>query len=213
MARRDGLAGSPDDVGPVMALGARRSNAELMRDCRRLGYLDDGWRVLDATFGLGRFWSLWRPAGLVTNDLVTEADHAFDFRALGWSDREFDAVVFDPPYKLNGTPGGGGAAVSDVGYGVGVRASWRERHELIRAGIAECGRVADRMLLVKCQDQVCAGRKRWQTREFADCAEGLGFRLVDMLHVGGFRVQPRGREQVHARQDFSTLLVLRRVGG
>ena len=29
-------------------------------------------------------------------------------------------------------------------------------------------------LLVKCQDQVCGGDVRWQTREFADHAESVG---------------------------------------
>jgi hypothetical protein len=118
--------------------------------------------------------------------------------------------VFDPPYKLNGTSTGKGAASCDEAYGVHRAATWQERHALIRDGITECARVADHYLLIKCQDQVCSGQKRWQTREFADHAEAQGFRLADMLHVSGFRKQPDGRRQVHAQQDYSTLLVCER---
>ena len=66
------------------------------------------------------------------------------------------------------------------------------------------------MLLIKCQDQVVSGAVRWQTRIFADHAEAQGFQLVDALHVQGSRPQPDGRRQVHARRDYSTLLVLER---
>ena len=44
-----------------------------------LGYLRPEWTTLDATYGLGRFWKLWRPEVLIGNDLHTEADthHSF----------------------------------------------------------------------------------------------------------------------------------------
>ncbi len=194
----------------VYAIGARRNNAELVRDCAELGYLRTEWTTLDATYGLGRFWKLWRPSNLTTSDLHTPADVAWDFTAIPAPDCHFDAVVFDPPYKLNGTSTGRGAASCDESYGVHRSDTWQGRHELINAGIRECARVAKRVLLVKCQDQVCSGKKRWQTREFADTAESCGFRLVDMLHVQGSRPQPAGRRQVHAQADYSTLLVLAR---
>jgi hypothetical protein len=196
----------------IRAIGTRRTNAELIVDCRTLGYLTDTDVILDATYGLGRFWNLWRPRALVTNDLdpSTSADHHHDFRQLPFSDRQFDAVVFDPPYKLNGTPGQGGPATSDRSYGVATRCTWQDRHELIRAGIAETARVCGRTLAIKCQDQVSSGAVRWQTREFADQAEHHGFTLTDMLHVAGYRPQPPGRTQRHAARDYSTLLVLHR---
>ncbi len=67
-------------------------------------------------------------------------------------------------------------------------------------------RVTSRFLLVKCQDQVCNGKKHWQTRIFANTAERCGLELVGMLHVVGRRKQPEGR-QVHVHSDYSTLLV------
>jgi hypothetical protein len=194
----------------VYAIGTRRDNAELIRDCATLGYLRPEWRTLDCTYGLGRFWKLWHPTVLVASDLhpVSPEINAWDFTALPGPDREFDAVVFDPPYKLNGT---GGSHASDLGYGVANNDTWQARHDLIRRGITECVRVCrpKGYVLVKCQDQVVSGRKRWQTMEFTRHAETLGCALVDMLHVQGSRPQPEGRRQVHSRGDYSTLLVLR----
>ena len=202
----------------VYAIGTRRTNAELIADCARLGYLRAEEPTFDATYGEGAFWTRWEPRALLVADLHKGERthcgrwvHAWDFTALPLSTRSFGAVVFDPPYKLNGTSTGRGASAADASYGVTTAASWQQRHALIVAGITECARVADRALLVKCQDQVCSGAVRWQTRLFADHAEAQGFRLVDMLHVGGSRPQPEGRRQVHARRDYSTMLVLERV--
>lgn len=82
--------------------------------------------------------------------------------------------------------------------------------DLLIEGTIECARVAKIMLLVKCQDQVVSGKKRWQTRAVTEAAEAAGFGLLDALHFEGGRPQPEGRRQVHARQNFSTLLVFKR---
>lgn len=203
----------------VMAIGERRNNAELIADCFMLGYLHESWVILDPTYGEGRFWTAAHPDGLLASDLYKgdRWDGAqwvgiADFTALTATDRAVDAVVFDPPYKLNGTSTGRGAAASDYAYGVDRPATWQERHDLIRRGITEACRVARRYVLIKCQDQVCSGTVRWQTHEFADHAAACGFQLVDKLHVQGSRPQPSGRRQVHARRDYSTLLVTKRAG-
>lgn len=196
----------------VYAIGTRRTNAELIADCHTLGYLRDTDRVLDPTYGLGRMWRNWTPPDLTASDLnPLLAPLCRDFTDTGWPDLEFDAVVFDPPYKLNGTSTGRGAASSDRDYGVEHRASWQGRHDLIRRGITELARITRRTLIVKCQDQVCGGRVRWQTLEFADHATTAGFNVVDVLHVVGSRPQPGGRTQRHARRDYSTALILERA--
>ena len=200
----------------VLAVGGYTSNADLIAACFQLGYLAEDRRTLDPTYGLGRFWKTRRPVELVASDLdITRSPvgASIDFTALPWPDADFDDVVFDPPYKLNGTSRGTGPAASDDSYGVaGQATSWQDRHALIRAGIDECARVLrpGGHLLIKCQDQVCSGRVRWQTREFADHAEGLGCVLVDALILVGHRQQPPGRRQVHARRNYSTLLVLQK---
>jgi hypothetical protein len=204
---------------PVMAIGQWRNNAELIADCARLGYLpavdDHAAVVCDPTYGLGRFWKIYRPSTLVASDLEvakSPVGYPVDFTSLPWASGRFDASVFDPPYKLNGTSTGVGAASCDPDYGVDTYRSQAARHGRIRAGIAECVRVTQvgGYVLVKCQDQVNGGKVRWQTREFAAHAESLGCRLVDALHLPSYRPQPEGRTQQHARRNYSTMLVLRR---
>jgi hypothetical protein len=186
----------------------RRTNAQAIDDCVTLGYLSVTDRVLDATYGLGRFWTTFRPQYLAMNDLDPERGNLhYDFTSLPFDARSFDTVVFDPPYKFSGTPDSGGPANSDSDYGV-VAMRWQDRMQLIIDGAVECGRVADRTLLVKVQDQVVSGQIRWQTHTVIDA---LGtWRLVDELHVHGHRKQPPGRRQVHAARNVSTLLVFGR---
>jgi len=201
--------GGPTQPGEVLAHNPGRSNATLILNVHRLGYIRDEDTVLDTTYGQGTFWRKYRPALLVTNDLDPATDATFheDFRALPFEARQFDVVVFDPPYKLNGTPSG----PMDDRYGVGTYTRWQDRMDLCVQGIATCAAVCSRTLLIKCMDQVVSGRVRWQSRIFADVAEGCGFRLEDMLLMPSGRPQPEGRRQVHARRNYSNLLVLERT--
>lgn len=186
------------------------TNAELIEDVAKLGYLDG--RVADVTYGYGTFWKRWRPYELYATDLDAAKSplrgESVDFTNLPYSDSEFDAVVFDPPYKLNGTP----TDSVDERYGVHVVKSWQDRYELIYKGLDECCRVSKRYVLLKCQDQVCGGKKRWQTLDFANHANWNKWRLedrFDMLVTP--RPQPGGRRQVHAQVNYSTLLVFEKV--
>ena len=195
---------------PVLSISEWPTNAELIADCAALGYLRKEWRTLDPTWGRGTFWNLWRPDNLTASDLnpaKSPIGHSVDFTLLPWPDRHFDAVVLDTPYKLNGTP----TEEVDERYGVHEVRTWQERMALIRAGITECARVlGDGFLLLKCQDQVCSGKVRWQTTEFATHAKTLGLGQVDRLDMLSYRPQPDGVRQVHARRNSSTLLVFKR---
>lgn len=198
----------------ILAAYAWPTNGDLIADVARLGYLRPTDLILDPTYGEGVFWRKWQPdRPLVASDIVrhkSPVGAAVDFLHLPWHTQTFDAVVFDPPYKLNGTPD----PQTDRRYGVDVVATWQGRHQLIRDGIAECVRVLkhDGILLLKCQDQVCSGKIRWQTREFADHAETCGTELVDRFDfLGNHRPQPAGRRQVHAHGRPSTLLLFRKV--
>lgn len=198
----------------VPAAFAWPSNAHLIEDVATLGYLRKEWTILDPTYGEGVFWRRWRPdahnlAGSDLDPAKSPCGSGVDFTALPWPEAAFDAVVLDPPYKLNGTS----AEVGDARYGVHVKATWQERHQLIRDGITECTRVLrpGGYLLLKCQDQVCSGKVRWQTYEFTFHAYGLGLALVDRFDLlGTSRPQPSGRRQVHAHGRPSTLLVFQR---
>lgn len=90
-------------MSEILAAAKRATNADLIVECHQLGYLRDDDRVLDPTYGLGTFWRDWRPADLVACDLnpaKSPLGVSVDFTALPWEDEAFDAVVFDPPYKL-----------------------------------------------------------------------------------------------------------------
>lgn len=191
----------------VFAMSDHRRNADLIADCFELGYIRDDDIVLDPTYGTGRWWTKRRPQWLTGSDLKT----GVDFRDLPGETGTYDVVAFDPPYKLNGT---GGSHPSDEGYGVGGSyEAWQDKHKLIMRGIEECVRVLkpNGILLIKCQDQVCSGHVRWQSREFANYAEEIGCDQIDMLMLPGYRAQPAGRRQLHARRNYSTLLVFRKT--
>ena len=144
----------------ILAAHKWATNGDLIADVAGLGFIHGS--VLDATYGEGVFWSKTRPEGLITNDLYKPADHQFDFTSFppSWGDR-YDCVVFDPPYKLNGTP----TEAVDGRYGVDKVATLQERLDLIVKGAIECMRLVRTggYLLVKCQDQVASGRMHFQS--------------------------------------------------
>lgn len=190
---------------------AARTNDQLIADVAQVGYLNREWRTLDPTYGAGVFWKLWRPRAskFVACDLVPHKSpfgRPVDFRDLPWRARSFRVVVFDPPYKLNGTPD----EKIDERYGVHIPTRWRDLMQLCRDGLVEACRVSRDLVLMKCQDQVCSGKVRWQTRDFADVAAACGFGLRDRFDNLSYRPQPADRRQVHARHNTSTLLVLQR---
>src|SRR5688572_16542597 len=108
------------DPGIIYAISPYKSNAELIEAAAKLGYLKREWVTLDPTYGNGTFWKLWRPEALYCHDLAWTG---MDFTNLTYQDSHFDAVVFDPPYKLNGTPTPG----VDTRYGVQVPTRWQDR--------------------------------------------------------------------------------------
>lgn len=184
-----------------------KTNAELMLNVANCGYLNG--LVLDASYGEeGGFWKKFRPETMVTLDLKPVADVRGDFTCLPFAANKFDTVVLDGPYKLSGTPK---LTEFDRVYGIETPTKWQERMALLERGILDCMRVTRGYLLVKCQDQVCSGQVRWQTRVLADYAESLGAQLVDRFDLIGHRIpQPEGRSQVHARRNSSALLVFQK---
>lgn len=170
----------------------------MMADVAQLGYLSGN--VCDLTYGEGVFWKTYRPKHLLT---CSSAD-GFDFRKTGFRDGQFFAVVFDPPYKLNGRS----TEATDKRYGVHVPATPEGRLVLMAEGLAEALRISRRYVLFKCMDQVVSGHKVWQTRIFANMAEAKGWDQVDRFDfLRRPRQQPEGRSQVHSLGNYSSLLV------
>lgn len=172
-----------------------------------LGYIEGD--VFDATYGKhGGFWKEWRPADLTTNDLHAPADFHEDFTGFSFDDQAATTVVFDPPYKLNGTPALGDF---DNRFGIADRLTRDEKLGMIRAGAVECWRLTARWLLVKVQDQVEGGRMRWQTLMVIDALVERDAQLVDRFDfLFDPRPQPGDRRQLTARSNYSTLLVFKR---
>jgi hypothetical protein len=201
--------------GTILAAHRWPSNAHLIADVARLGYLTTTDRILDPTWGLGTWWKLWQPDVLVGHDLdpaKAPDGRSIDFTHTGYHPRSFDVVAFDPPYKLNGTS----TEEVDARYGVhGDYKGWQAKHRLITVGLDHLVpllRPRGRLLL-KCQDQVCGGAIRWQTDEFTRHCEQLGLEKVDQFQMLGGRPQPKGRRQEHAQMRPSTLLVFRHRRG
>ncbi len=196
----------------IYAITEAKDNADLMVICRDLGYLFSGnGHILDATYGKGRFWTKYRPDGLVTNDLDPRTDATFhdDFRKTKFPPESFHVVVFDPPYGYRGTS----RLASDADYGLGEYLSVDERHKLMADGMSECVRLLCKggRLLFKMQDQSVSSTKHWQTIMFANLGRHLGLVLEDQLHLRSVRAQPAGKTQNHSWANYSTLQVHRKV--
>lgn len=174
-----------------------------------LGYIEG--RVIDTTYGqFGGFWKQYQPDDFTTNDLnAPGCDYKEDFRSLPFSDRAFTTVVYDPPYKLNGTPADDDM---DNRFGTGEKLNIAGRLAMIEDGAVECWRITDRWLLVKCMDQVVSGAMCWQTHRLAALLAPLGAHLKDQfVFLTNPRKQPGDRPQQHARSNYSTLLVFTRA--
>lgn len=203
---------------PVLAATAWNTNADMILDCVRLGYLRKEWLTLDPTYGKGNWWTKWRPDQLITSDIhpATDAQLHDDFRDTAYPKNTFDAVAFDPPYVCIGGRKTGSMKTMHAAYGMtdAPRTPW-ELQLMIDGGLAEVWRVLKPkgIALVKCQDYVSSGKLFPGTHHTLTFAlDDCGFTLVDRLeHIAKApRPQPAGRRQVHARRNLSTLLVLQK---
>lgn len=191
---------------------SQTTNGERVADLARLGYLPEP--VLDPTYGYGSMWTRHKPADLVYGDLNPDKTGfwgVLDFTNLPFEADSFPSVLYDPPYRFAGTPTDTDEGGHDDLYGTQVYRTKAEQLALILDGATECARVADRFLIVKCQDQVVANRTFFQTTAVEQTLTALGWELKDRLHLISYRPQPAGRRQVNARNNFSTFLVFWRV--
>lgn len=181
----------------------RHYNAQLMEDCAQLGYVVGP--ILDLTYGKGNFWSLLPDTRVWTNDLDPniETDYDEDFTSTTWPGNSWGTVVFDPPYRLGGTPT---TPQFDQAYGIDQYRTKADVKALIEQGTREACRIAGKYAIVKVQDHVSSGVLQPQTAWVINAAPPDAV-LVDTLHVIGGRPQPEGRSQKRARHGYSTALV------
>jgi hypothetical protein len=191
----------------ILAADSWKTNAELVQACHMLGYLKDEDVVLDATYGKGVWWNIWRPPRLVA--------HKGDFLDLNHPDGFFDAATFDPPYVSLG--GRDTSTMDEFNERYGLKETPKTPlllQNLINDGLSVVSaKVRPKgIILVKCMDYISSGKLFPGTHYTLTFAMNhLNLELVDRFeHVGRPRAQPKGRRQVHARRNLSTLFVLRR---
>ena len=184
-------------------------------------YVADGSIVADVTYGKGVFW---RNIPQSRYDLrATDILKGIDCRNLPYVDGEIDCVVLDPPYMH--TPGGTAHTTQPAferhyrNNGTG-RQTKRKYHEAVLDLYIEAGEEAFRVLrdrgvlIVKCQDEVCANRQRFTHVEIMESYSRIGFVAEDLFVVirnnrpGVSRII----RQVHARKNHSYFLVFWKPG-
>jgi len=173
-----------------------------------LGYIRPEDRLLDLTYGRGKWWTRYHHRGffvaLVDDDdaadsvggEVAVAYVGKDYRNLSreFDEGEMDVVVFDPPYIAMG-----GRATSGMGefmdrYGLENAATTPAKlHADNAAGLAEAHRIVvpGGLVLVKCAPYISSGRRQEGDDWMREAAFDLGMRVVDkFIHVGDVRAQP-----------------------
>lgn len=205
-----------------LVLSARvGGNADVFPDVLRL-HVPPGSVVADVTYGKGVFWRKV-PAG--SYDVrATDLDTGTDCRELPYEASSIDAVVLDPPYMEGSTRNtayaSGQEQFSDY---YGLRAKGRSGSRYHRAVLelyVEAGREAHRVLrlkgvlIVKCQDEVCANRQRLTHVEIINELGSMGFVCEDLFVVVRTNrpVVSRMLKQVHARKNHSYFLVFIKEG-
>jgi tRNA G10 N-methylase Trm11 len=190
-------------------------------------HVPKGSKIADVTYGKGVFWrnvpdDLY---DVVASDIAT----GVDCRALPYDDESFDCIVLDPPYME-----GFYRTSNSQKAGSGTHSSFREAYSngdeknadtrnsgtkkwhaavtdmYFRAGI-EAYRVLRQkgILIVKCQDEVSAG-KQWLTHvEIINEYEASGYYTKDLfvLMRNNRPGVSRLKNQVHARKNHSYFLV------
>lgn len=202
---------------PVLAATAWPTNAHMILDVVRLGYLQDTDRLLDPTYGRGLWWSRWRQPD-DKHDITMDG---VDFRQMPEDDGTFDAVAFDPPYVAMGGRKTTGMEDFFERYGLtDAPKTPAVLQAMNNDGLRECRRVVRKrgIVIVKTQTYVSSGRLWLGAHHTMTAGLALGFEVVDLLqHVGHVRPQPpRTRQdgkavrQIHSRQNYSTLIVFQK---
>lgn len=190
-------------------------NADVFRHVLDL-YVESGATVADVTYGSGAFWRKVTRTDLSV--LPTDLVDGVDCRQLPYEDGSLDAVVLDPPYMH--TPGQG-AHVGHQNFEAYYRnnatanASGSKYHEAVLELYFDAGKEAARVLksggilIVKCQDEVCANRQRLTHVEIINEYAALGFQAEDLFVVTrpGRPGLSRMIRQRHARKNHSYFLV------
>ena len=204
----------------ALVLSSRVSgNADIFPDVLKL-HVPEGWTVADVTHGSGVFW---RNVDVTKYRLLaTDIKQGVDCRKLPYESATIDAVVLDPPYMEGATRNtayqSGQQAFSNY-YGLqDIKQTGDDRYHgaILRLYLDACAE-ADRVLrksgvlIVKCQDEVCANKQRLTHVEIINALRD-GWHCKDLFVVVRTNrpIVSRMKKQVHARKNHSYFLVFER---
>lgn len=199
---------------PVLAVQDWPTNGHLIADVAELYFAPDA-RVLDVTYGSGKWWTIYRPTNLVTHNRAVDG---VDFRNLPHADATFDVVAFDPPYVPGGTTADDDDPITGYHRRYGLHddddcpRNVEELTALIVGGLSECARVVVKggYVLVKCQPFQAGRIFHHMPRTVMNAAETMGLRLVDEF-IHRRRPGPTSADEFNrARRNHSNLLIFDR---
>ena len=190
-------------------------------------YVSEGSTVADVTWGKGVFWRNI-PEGKYQL-FVSDISMGIDCRNLPYDDESIDCVVLDPPYmegfyrEKNSQKAGSGTHSSfSTAYSNGDEANCdtenigtKKWHSAVTDMYFKAGKEAHRVLkingvlIVKCQDEVSAG-KQWLTHvEIINEYEKNGYYTKDLFIVVRTNKPSisRLKKQIHARKNHSYFLI------
>ena len=179
-------------------------------------HVPEGATVADVTHGNGVFWRKVSPTKYQV--LATDINQGVDCRRLPYEPAEIDAVVLDPPYmegETRNTAYQSGQQAFSRYYGLREIKQSGDRYHgaILRLYLEACCEAArvlkpSGVLIVKCQDEVCANKQRLTHVEIIN-ALSAEWHCKDLFIVVRTNrpVVSRLRRQVHARKNHSYFLV------
>jgi len=178
-------------------------------------YVKPGSKITDVNYGKGVFW---RNVDTSKYEFTpTDLKTGVDMTALPYEAGSFDALVMDPPYMPTQYTG-----ISQFSDYYGIERTFTDKKwadavlDIYIKGMNEANRVLNSsgVMIIKCQDMVCANRQVLVHCDLITHASTIGFRCEDIfvLVQSNKRPHPRKR-QVHARKNHSYFLVMLRTGG
>ena len=189
-------------------------------------YVPPGAVVADVTYGKGIFWKNV-PAGNY-HLKATDISMGVDCRNLPYEDNALDCVILDPPYMeglfrhtTNHLAGTGTYRTFRDTYSNGAATTDGPKwHDAVLDLYFKAGKEAHRVLrkkgilIVKCQDEVSAGKQRLTHIEIVNEYVRMGFLAEDLFVLVRRNNASVSRliKQLHARKNHSYFLIFIKVG-
>ena len=196
----------------VLAATRWNTNADMILDVVALGYIKPTDKVIDLTFGRGKWWTKYGHDGMFIANFEDFEDARWpevmkqngrtpipickDYTVMPDTDDDnYDVVVFDPPYISMGGRATSGLPDFMDRFGLANAATTpRLLQDDNEKGLAQAVRICKPggLILAKCAPYISSGKRQegdWWAR---DAALAMGLVVQDMLiHLGDERAQPK----------------------